>query len=74
MQHQPTTKTPPALASVGRISSYCTGGNCVTMTSLGADVVIGDSKSPEGPVLRYSREEFAAFVNGVKAGEFDDLC
>jgi hypothetical protein len=38
-------------------------------------VVIKDSKAQDdGPVLEYSQEEFSAFVKGIKAGEFDDLC
>lgn len=39
------------------------------------DGVIGmrDSKDPEGPVLRFTPEEWAAFLSGVHAGEFDSL-
>ncbi|MGO4429065.1 DUF397 domain-containing protein, partial [Streptomyces sp. MCAF7] len=33
----------------------------------------GDSKRPDRPELRYTPSEFAAFVQGVKAGEFDHL-
>ncbi|MEU0808081.1 DUF397 domain-containing protein [Streptomyces sp. NPDC005970] len=36
-------------------------------------VAIGDSKRPHRPELRYSPSEFAAFIQGVKAGEFDHL-
>jgi hypothetical protein len=41
-----------------------------------ADGGIGvrDSKDPNGPVLRFTRGEFIAFVRGVEAGEFDDFC
>jgi hypothetical protein len=35
--------------------------------------MLGDSKHPDGPVLSYSREEFRAFVEGVRLGDFDDL-
>jgi hypothetical protein len=34
-------------------------------------VGVRDSKDLNGPVLRFSREEFAAFLAGAKAGEFD---
>jgi len=33
-----------------------------------------NSRHPAGPALLYTRAEIAAFVTGVKAGEFDDLC
>jgi hypothetical protein len=33
-----------------------------------------DSKDPSGPVLTYTRIEWSAFLDGVKKGEFDDLC
>ena len=68
-------KPPPGSSPSWRISTYCTGGTCVQLALLSSrEVAIGDSKNPEGVALRYSREEFAAFVKGVKAGEFDDFC
>ena len=36
-------------------------------------VAVRDSKYSDGPVLRYTRAEWAAFVQGVKDGEFDGL-
>jgi len=36
-------------------------------------IVIGDSKNPDGPSLSYSRAEWAAFVEGIRQGDFDDL-
>jgi hypothetical protein len=36
-------------------------------------VLLRDSKSPETPPFRYTMEEFRAFIDGAKAGEFDDL-
>lgn len=46
-------------------------GNCVEVA--GTPMVIGvrDSKDPAGPVLVFTRSEWQAFVDGVKAGEFD---
>ncbi len=32
-----------------------------------------NSRDPDGPVLSYTRAEIAAFLEGIKAGEFDDL-
>jgi hypothetical protein len=37
-------------------------------------IVLRDSKDRSGGVLTYSVDEFRAFVRGVQAGEFDDLC
>jgi len=32
---------------------------------------VRDSKDPNGPILRFTREEWSAFVGGTKEGEFD---
>jgi hypothetical protein len=49
-------------------------GNCVELTGLAdGEVAIRNSRQPEGPALVYTRTEMAAFVAGVKAGEFDHL-
>lgn len=32
---------------------------------------VRDSKDPTGPVLRFTRAEWAAFTAGVRDGEFD---
>ncbi|WP_433557597.1 DUF397 domain-containing protein [Pseudonocardia xinjiangensis] len=56
-----------------QISSYCTGGGCVEVgRTPDGPVVVRDSKDPErGTSLVFTREEWTAFVAGVKAGEFD---
>jgi Domain of unknown function (DUF397) len=36
-------------------------------------VAIRDSKDPKGAVLRYTPEEWDAFLDGAKKGEFDYL-
>ncbi|MGK4580235.1 DUF397 domain-containing protein [Kitasatospora sp. HPMI-4] len=53
-------------------SSYSSnGGNCVeAAANLPGVVPVRDSKDPTGPALIFSPEAFAAFVAGVKAGEF----
>jgi hypothetical protein len=38
----------------------------------GGDVLVRDSKDPGGPVLRFSRLEWQAFLDGVRSGEFQD--
>ncbi|MFD5858751.1 DUF397 domain-containing protein [Streptomyces chartreusis] len=47
-------------------------GNCVEVARLSTgDVAMRNSRFPGGPVLVYTREEVAAFLAGVKDGEFD---
>lgn len=49
-------------------------GNCVELAPLTAgEIALRNSRDPYGPVLVYSRAELAAFVQGAKDGEFDDL-
>jgi len=49
-------------------------GNCVELAELTSGAIaVRNSRHPSGPVLVYSRAEIAAFLSGVRAGEFDDL-
>lgn len=49
-------------------------GNCVEVAVVdGGDIAVRNSRFPAGPALVYTRAELAAFVAGVKDGEFDDL-
>jgi hypothetical protein len=56
-----------------RKSSLCGSSSCIEVAQLRGGVAIRDSKESEGPVLRYTSDEWKAFVAGVKAGEFDDI-
>lgn len=48
------------------------GGNCVEVADLpGGGQAVRDSKDPDGPMLRFTAAEWAAFSSGVRAGEFD---
>lgn len=47
-------------------------GNCVEVASLsGAAVGIRDSKDAAGRVLRFTPDEWRAFLGGVRNGKFD---
>jgi hypothetical protein len=47
-------------------------GNCVEVATLDeGQVGVRDSKDRSGPVLRFTPDEWSAFVGGVKNGEFD---
>jgi hypothetical protein len=36
-------------------------------------IVVPNSRSPDGPFLSYTEDEWAAFLYGAKRGEFDDF-
>lgn len=36
-----------------------------------SDVLLRDSKDPDGTVLRFTRSEWDAFVEGVRTGAFE---
>lgn len=47
-------------------------GNCVEVADLpGGQVGMRDSKDVSGPVLGFPKEEWRAFLYGVRNGEFD---
>ena len=54
-------------------SSYSSAnGQCAEAARLpDGGMAVWDSKHPDGPVLRFSAEEWRAFLAGAKAGEFD---
>ncbi|HKD88697.1 MAG TPA: DUF397 domain-containing protein [Streptosporangiaceae bacterium] len=49
-------------------------GNCVEVAALpDGSVAVRNSRQPQGPALVYTKAEIAAFLTGVRNGEFDDL-
>jgi Domain of unknown function (DUF397) len=55
-----------------RVSSYCSYGSCVEVGRTPDGVVlVRDTKDRTQPALAFTDDEWAAFVAGVKAGEFD---
>ena len=52
-------------------SSESGDSNCVEVNDEGSDtVLVRSSLSPDGPMLEFSRDEWSAFLVGVKADEF----
>lgn len=51
-------------------SRRCDSNSCVEVAFLDDDVLVRDSKDPQGPVLRFTTEEWTAFAAGVQAGDF----
>lgn len=49
-------------------------GDCVEMRRDGQAVQVRDTKdNGAGPILNLTTSEFAAWLDGAKRGEFDDL-
>jgi Domain of unknown function (DUF397) len=50
-------------------------GNCVELAALpdGDGIAVRNSRYPDGPALIYTSAEIAAFLLGVKDGDFDSL-
>jgi hypothetical protein len=55
-----------------RRSSFCHNGSCVEV-ALGDDgsALLRDGTDPTGPALAFTADEWTAFIQGAKAGEFD---
>jgi hypothetical protein len=48
--------------------------NCVEVAPLAdGSVAVRHSKHPDGLAIGYTRDEFRAFIEGARDGEFDDL-
>lgn len=45
--------------------------NCVEVAMLDGAVAVRDSKDPAGQVLVFTHSEWATFLSGLTAGEFD---
>jgi Domain of unknown function (DUF397) len=59
-----------------RKSSYSggNGGSCLEARRLNGMIEVRDTKDQgTGPTLRYTKQEWSAFLAGAKDGEFDDL-
>lgn len=56
-----------------RTATMSGGGNCVQVKAQHGMVIIGNSRLADGPFITYTKDEFAAFLDGAKKGEFDDF-
>ena len=49
-------------------------GNCVEVSDQpGGTIGVRNSRDQEGAVLRFTPDEWQAFLGGVRKGEFDDF-
>lgn len=56
-----------------RTAAACNAGSCVQVARVGGSVAMRNSKQPEGLVLIYSPDEWLAFMERAKKGEFDSF-
>lgn len=54
-----------------RRSNRCINAGCVEVGATGGAVLVRDSKLDDSQVLSFTPQEWTAFIEGVKAGEFD---
>lgn len=52
-------------------ASACSGGQCVEVGCDGDLILVRNSRDPDGPVLSCTMQEWSAFLNGARNGEFD---
>jgi hypothetical protein len=49
-------------------------GECVELANpTKREIAVRNSRHPGGPVLIFTRAEMAAFIQGAKEGEFDEM-
>ena len=57
-----------------RKSSHSGSGGCVEVAPTpDGGIAIRDSKHPKGPALTFSAQEWQAFMDGARNGEFDHM-
>jgi hypothetical protein len=50
------------------------GSSCVDVQMYAnGDVEVRNSKDPDGPIVGFTSDEWAAFITGANAGKFDPL-
>lgn len=52
-------------------SSFSSANGCVEVAQVGRHVAVRDSKNRQGPALVFTPTEWEAFLQGVRAGEFN---
>ena len=54
-------------------ASGANGGSCVEIADTDTEILMRNSKRLGEGTLPFTRTELACFIEGCKAGEFDDL-
>ncbi|MGC9667169.1 DUF397 domain-containing protein [Planosporangium sp. 12N6] len=55
-----------------RSSRRCGNGACVEVALASTTVHLRDSQDPAGPWLTFSYPEWAAFLRGIRTGDYDE--
>jgi Domain of unknown function (DUF397) len=55
------------------ISRTCDTGACVGVARKGETVFIGNTNDLNGPVTKFTKEEWRQFLAGAKLGNFDEI-
>jgi hypothetical protein len=67
-------EVPPPPATVSwRKSSASSDSGCVEVARTHEYVWVRDSNRPGGPIVGFTRQDWAVFLIGVRRGEFDNL-
>jgi hypothetical protein len=67
-----STEIPDSGLSWVKSSLSFSTGNCVEITDLpGGEVGVRNSRHPNGGILRFTPDEWHAFLGGAQKGEFD---
>lgn len=56
-----------------RKSSHCDSSACLEVAFIRDLVLVRLNQDPDGPLLKFTRAEWDAFVDGAKDGDFDDI-
>lgn len=59
--------------STWRTAKISADVNCVQVRQSDDLIVVRNSRFPDGPFLSYTKNEWAAFLDGAKKGEFDEF-
>lgn len=49
-----------------RKSSYCKTDDCVEVCKVGGTVLLRNSRDPQGPILKFSTEDWATFIEETR--------
>jgi uncharacterized protein DUF397 len=52
-----------------RRSPYCESGSCVEVARVGDEILVRDSKQDNGPVLRFTLDDWASALKTLSAME-----
>ena len=69
---KPMLEKPGSASGWVKSSLSFSNGNCVEVANLPGDQIgVRNSRDSEGPVLRFTPDEWHAFLGGARNGEFD---